>query len=75
MYDADIVTNVVCIALTFKYFNGYYDKLCSCCHGKCHRLWDKCIRRRERKSNISMHVQQQSDQATSDVCSSPTAQV
>ena len=65
LYHADILTDYVCVALTFKYFDGYYDKLCSCCHVKCHRLWNNCARHQKRGLNMSIQIQQQSNTVTS----------
>ena len=61
-YNADILTNCICVALTFRYFGGYYDKLCSCCHVKCHRLWDGCIQRKRLKSEIAGNIKTDTQQ-------------
>ena len=37
----DMYTNFVCVLLSYKYFDGYYDKLCGKCDNGCDRLWTK----------------------------------
>ena len=38
---AELYTNFMCIFLSFKYFNGYYQTLCGCCHSCCYESWIK----------------------------------
>jgi len=45
----DLYTNYFCILLSYSYFDAYYVKLCGCCDRGCHRMWSKCLVRKESK--------------------------
>ena len=51
----DVLTNFICILLTYNYYDKYYQKICGKCDQKCHRLWTN-ISSKKKDSKLEISV-------------------